>query len=476
MLTRDADTSLTEQLAQRYAQRIRDRLMPAGMRLPSVRDCAQRHGVSPSTVVAAYDLLLAQGLVEARRRRGFFVRGPRARPEDGPPQPRLPAPPGPALIDAAALMRGMFQPGPGGRPMPGSGVLPPEWLDAPFLGAALRRIASAPVLASLTHRYGEPAGDAHLRRTLAGQLADLDIVAEAGQIVTTVGATQALDIVARALLRPGDAVLVEEPGWAVELARLSHQGMQLLPVPRGVQGPDLDVIEQYCRQGHTPRLFVCVSVLHNPTGGTIAPAHAHRLLQLAQRHGFTIAEDDTYRHLEDTPATRLAALDQLAHTIYVSGFSKVLAPNWRIGYLAAAPALIDRLVEAKLLSTLTTPALLEQAIALCLEQGAIRRHARRLRERLDAARARSTRLALQHGMRLATPPHGLFGWVDTGVDSDRLAQALLDEGYMTAPGALFMTGRRPSTCMRINFATTQEPAFWRVLAGAVARVQHPRRR
>jgi DNA-binding transcriptional MocR family regulator len=151
----------------------------------------------------------------------------------------------------------------------------------------------------------------------------------------------------------------------------------------------------------------------------------------------------------------------------VSGFAKVLAPNWRVGFLAAPPDLVGRLLDTKLLATLTTPALLERALAHCIEQGQLRRHAERLRTRLDAARARSVKLALAAGCTFAAEPAGLFGWVDTGVDTDVLAQRMLDEGYLLAPGALFHAQRQPSTLMRINFSTTQDAAFWRIYARRV---------
>jgi DNA-binding transcriptional MocR family regulator len=125
------------------------------------------------------------------------------------------------------------------------------------------------------------------------------------------------------------------------------------------------------------------------------------------------------------------------------------------------------LLDTKLLTTLTTPSLLERALALCIEQGQLRRHAERIRLRLDAARNHSVKLAQGAGCRFVTEPAGLFGWVDTGEDTETLAQRLLDEGYLIAPGALFHAARAPSTLMRINFATTQEPAFWRVFSRLV---------
>lgn len=471
MLIKRSTQPLTEQLANRFALRIRDRLLAPGTRLPSVRQCAQQQGVSASTVVGAYDQLLAMGLVEARRNRGFYVREAMAAPwpntAASPTNPVRSADFAP--LNATALIRGMFQ-GMGDKPQPGSGVLPGAWLHNRFLTSALRRSVQQDAQHSESMQYGEPLGDAGLRQALSAQLAGLSIRAAPSQIITTLGATHALDIASRTLLRAGDYVMVEEPGWAVEFARLTALGMRILPVPRHAEGPDVDVMARYC-EAHQPKLFVSVSVLHNPTGFCLSPASAHRVLQLANQHQFFVLEDDSYSYFAPAHVPRLCALDGLQRTIYVSGFAKVLAPNWRVGYLAAPSALVERLLDTKLLGTLTTPALLERALAWCLEQGQIRRHAEHIRQRLEAARRRSAQLAQTHGFALAAPPAGLFGWLETGVDTDVLAQRMLDEGYLLAPGALFHANRAPSRLMRINFSTTQEPAFWEVLRRLCAEEQ-----
>jgi DNA-binding transcriptional MocR family regulator len=335
--------------------------------------------------------------------------------------------------------------------------------------AAVRKVTSTRALHEFSLQYGEPLGDSSLRRALSTKLGALNVPAAPEQIITSVGATHALDIVSRTLLRPGDPVMVEEPGWAVEFARLNALGMRLLPVPRRADGPDLEVMAQYCKL-HQPKLYVSVSVFHNPTSYCLSPGSAHRILQLANQHDFHIVEDDTYSHIAPPHATRLCALDGLQRTIYVGGFAKILAPNWRIGFMAAPAHLVEQLLDTKLLATLTTPALLERALAICIEQGQLRRHSERIRTRLDAARSRSVKLALNAGCRFAAEPAGLFGWVDTGVDTDALSQRMLDEGYLLAPGALFHAERKPSTLMRINFATTQDAAFWKKYAELVKRM------
>ena len=193
MLLKSSSQSLTEQLSGRFAQRIRDRLLAPGARLPSVRLCAQQQGVSPSTVVAAYDQLLAQGLVEARKNRGFFVRELAQRQEPSEPAPprdgREPArSPGPwatatgfatrpnAPIDAGTLIRGMFHKV-SPKPQPGMGVFPPEWLESTFMPAAVRKVTSTRSLQAFSLQYGEPMGDSSLRQALSKKLATLNVPA-----------------------------------------------------------------------------------------------------------------------------------------------------------------------------------------------------------------------------------------------------------------------------------------------------------
>jgi DNA-binding transcriptional MocR family regulator len=465
-LLRGALASLPEQLAQWLAAQIHSRALAAGARLPSVREAARRHGLSPSTVVAAYDQLQAQGLVEARAQRGYFVRESGARGETAQAAPlQRRAPP----QSAAAMVRSMFEHRGDKAASPGIGTIPADWLDLPLLHGALRRAIADDGSEHSSLRYGDPAGDARLRHALTHRLADLGIAAHAAQIVTTAGATAALDLVAQLLLSPGDSVLVDEPGWPVEFARLALMGVRCIPVPRVHDGPDRAAMRRLLaehRGPDKPRAFITVSVLHNPTGSSITLAAAHEVLKIAEAHELTIIEDDSYAWLASREAPRLCALDQLQRTVYVCGVSKILTPAWRVGFMAAAPALVERAIDRKLLTTLGAPGLAERALAIALEQGALRRHAERITQRLAAARTRTVRLAQEAGFAFATPPQGLFGWVDTGVDSERLAALLHGDGWLLSPGSLFHVTPRRSTLMRVNFAVAQEARLWRVLREA----------
>jgi DNA-binding transcriptional MocR family regulator len=223
MLMKTSTQSLTEQLSERFAERIRNRLLAPGARLPSVRQCAQQNGVSPSTVVAAYDQLLAQGLVEARKNRGFFVRenSRRGHAPPGPAHPdprkrtRWPTGAPPTGLRRAARARGSGRVarqrhGADPRHVPQDqrqaaarhGRVSAEWLESTFMPAAVRKVTNSRSLQDFSLQYGEPLGDAHLRRLLAKKLATLNVHTVPEHIITTVGATHALDIVSRTLLRP----------------------------------------------------------------------------------------------------------------------------------------------------------------------------------------------------------------------------------------------------------------------------------
>lgn len=454
---------LAERIALDWARRIEERLLLPGSRLPSVREGARQLQVSPSTVVAAYDRLQAQGLVEARHKRGFFVRERRpALPGTvarNAPRSTLPPP-----FDTFTLMRSLMDSREGVGPA--HGTLPTHWFDPALLRQAWRQVlATGPDRDALLLRYGLPEGDPELRERLAERLHDLGVAAGPAQVLTTVGATHALDLVAHTLAQPGDAVLVDEPGWPVEYARLTQAGLRLLPVPRGPEGPDLNRLAQLVLQ-HQPKLYVTVSVLHNPTGHSFNLQQAHEILRLTEASGCLIVEDDTYAPFAPPHQPRLSALDGLRRSVYVGGFSKLIGAGLRVGYLAGPLALVEKLAQRKLVQQLSSSPLNERALAHLLARGGLRRHAERVNEQLGLARSRCQKLAEQAGCLFSVPPAGLFGWVHTGVDSDLLAQALAAQGLRIAPERLFSPVRRGGPHMRVNFAASADARFWRAVEAA----------
>jgi DNA-binding transcriptional MocR family regulator len=458
-----AERSLADQLAGWMRLRIDEHALKPGTRLPSIRRFAQEKGVSRSTVVEAYDRLIAEGSVESRRGSGFYVRARRRLAVDKafrPTQPSAPQQP----IDVVWVLRSMLRQSPASD-HPGAGLLPPSWLDDELVAAAVRAVGRSAGAALLN--YGVPEGYLPLRQQLSQRLAQAEIGAASEQIVTTHGVTHGIDLVARHFIVPGDTVFVEDPAWFLMFGRFAAFGARVVGVPRGLDGPDTTVLANLLTR-YQPKLFVVGSVLHNPTGTSISAANAHRLLKLADEYRFTIVEDDVYGDLSPGRVLRLASLDQLRRVVYLGGFSKTLAANLRVGYVAASGELAAQLADLKMLTGLTTPELTERVVARILAEGQYRRHLERLRGKLDAARDRTARALEKMGAKLFTEPAaGIFLWADFGRDTNAIATEAAGHDILCAPGSLFSPTQLPSTWMRVSAATCLNPAAMKFLALAI---------
>jgi DNA-binding transcriptional MocR family regulator len=464
-LSRDSGEALVDQIVRSVAARIDERMLRPGARMPSIRQFAATHGVSPFTVVAGYDRLVAQGYLDSRRGAGFFVRE-RAQPQSAPGQhPPAPLPAGAPTLDVAWLIRSMFRQAPL-QLSPGAGVLPADWMDGPAIANALRSLSRQNSAGFIG--YGNPHGFLPLRQQLQRKLAELEIEAPPGQIVMTLGVTQALDLVAREFCRPGDTILVDDPAWFLMFGSFSAMGLNVVGVRRLADGPDLEQLAELAAL-HRPCLYVINSVLHNPTSTSLSAAKAFQVLRLAEQFGFTVVEDDIYADLHPGNATRLAALDGLRQVIYLGGFSKSMAPNLRVGFIAASAERAQRLADRKMLATLTTSDIGERVVYKILSEGHYRKHLDRVRGRLDAVRPKALRQLELLGLRAdPAPAAGMFVWVDAGCDTNVLAARAMQEDILLAPGSLFSPRQLPSTRMRLNVAALQDPATSRFLEGALA--------
>jgi DNA-binding transcriptional MocR family regulator len=463
LLSRDSGEPLADQIFRAVSARIDDKQLRVGSRMPSIRRFAADHGVSPFTVVASYDRLVAQGYLESRRGAGFFVR------ERAPLNTALRrAGQGAAAVEERALdvvwlIRHMFRQMPG-QPSSAAGVLPTAWLDGTGVANALRAVSRQN--SSVLLNYATPQGYAPLREQLQRKLAELEIAAAPDQFVTTLGVTQGLDLVAREFCRPGDTVFVDDPAWFLMFGSFAAMGLKVVGIRRQADGPDLAQLEALAAL-HQPRLYIINSVLHNPSSTSLSAAKAFQILRIAERHDITLVEDDIYCDLHPggaQPATRLAALDQLQRVIYLGGFSKSLAANLRVGFIAASSETVQRLADRKMLATLSTSDLGERVVYKILSEGVYRKHLDRIRARLDAVRPQVLRRAESLGMTLEpAPTAGMFAWADCGRDTNVLAARAMDEGLLLAPGSLFSPDQLPSTKLRLNVAALEDDEAWRGL-------------
>lgn len=469
-LSRESGEALAGQIVRSVAARIDDKILRTGARMPSIRQFAASHGVSAFTVVASYDKLVAMGYLESRRGAGFFVRERSplggAKVAEGERRPPRDAQ---RPLDVVWLIRNLFRQAPH-QLSPGSGVLPPDWLDGPAVANALRALSRQNSNSLLG--YGTPGGFLPLRQQLQLKLAELEIDAAPEQIVTTVGVTQAIDLVAREFCQPGDTVFVDDPGWFLMFGSFAAMGLKVVGIARQPDGPDIAQLASLAAQ-HKPRLYIINSVLHNPSSTSLSAAKAFQVLRLAEEYGISIVEDDIYCDLHPggagQPATRLASLDQLQRVIYLGGFSKSMAANLRVGFIATSREWAQRLTDRKMLATLTTSDLNERVVYKILSEGHYRKHLDRIRARLGTVRPSALRRIEELGMRMEQAPGaGLFVWVDTGRDTNVLASRAMTEGLLLAPGSLFSPSQLPSARMRLNIAALQEPAVWRFLERELA--------
>jgi len=295
------------------------------------------------------------------------------------------------------------------------------------------------------------------------------IAAGAANIVTTYGASQAFDLLARILFAPGDAVLVEDPGYFILFEQLRAHHVRLIPVPRHADGPDLEALEAACR-AHRPRAYFMQTLVHNPTGYSADPAHCHRILSLAEQYGFAIVEDDVYGDLYEGPVVRLAQIDGLRHVIYVDSYTKLIGPSVRVGYIAADAALVARLVERKVLSVLSGSTLLECVVSEVLDGGRYKRHVEQTRARLARMR-RDARAALESaGIRFeAAAGEGIFLWgrLPEAAAVDELVSRAWQRSILLARGSLFSPVQGCRQWLRFNAAHSNSPPLVEFLRDAL---------
>jgi DNA-binding transcriptional MocR family regulator len=394
--------SLTDQIVAGIRRQIDDRHLRPVTRLPSIRNCAETYKVSRFTVVEAYDRLVAMGYLQSRRGAGFYA-------ASGASAGTHPVPSDNHRRNEQLLwLIRQLRAGDGNTLPVGSGVLPNSWLNE----AGVRQSLNALVRKNGVHllEYGNPFGYLPLREHLVLMLAGLGISAHADQVLLTQGTSHALELVIRHLLKPGDAALVDDPGYYNLFGNLRLHGVQILAVPRSPDGPDIVALEELAAE-HRPKIFFTQSVMHNPTGSDISPHVAFRMLQAAERHGFTIVEDDIFSDLQARPTPRLATLDQLNRVIYARSFSKTLSGNLRVGFIACAQGVANELADIKMLASITTPQFTERLIYLMLIDGHYRKYLSRLHERLGEARRRVVRAFEHIGLELfAEPREGMFVW------------------------------------------------------------------
>lgn len=442
--------------------RIASRTYTPGARIPSVRAMAQAMQVSVSTVLEAYERLMAEGVLSSRPGSGYYVTGPVAPLALTELGPRLDREVDPLWISRQSLESSSE------ALKPGCGWLPASWMHEAGVRKALRIAARSDTL-QLTE-YASPLGHPPLRQFLSRRLAGSGIEVPLEQIMLTDSGTHAIDLICRFLLEPGDTVLVDDPCYFNFHALLKAHRVNIVGVPYTQNGPDIDAFGAALLK-HAPRLYMTNSGIHNPTGATLSPVTAHRLLKLADTSNLVIVEDDIFADFEHTPAPRLSAFDGLNRVIQIGSFSKTISASIRCGYIAARGEWIESLVDLKIATTFGAGRLAAGIIHQAITDSGYRKHVESVRLRLAEAMDRTVARLQAIGIKpWIIPQAGMYVWcqLPEGKDAATLARACLKEGVLLAPGNAFSQSMTAGDYLRFNVAQAEDARIYEVLKRALS--------
>lgn len=449
---------LVQQIVEQLSAAINQGGLPNGAKLPPIRELSELMNVGKSTVVDALDRLRAKGLVVSRQGSGHYIHRPSPSPQHAAapnlqPQDTLSRVRRAMLLDNGALR-------------PGCGFLPASWLPADELLKAVRSTLRATALRM--GEYGEVGGYLPLREALRVKLSTVGIEVPVAQIITTANTVQAIDLLMRLLIKPGDTVLLDDPCYFNMHTNLALHGAKVITIARDCDGLDLEAFEQLLI-AHRPVLYMTNSTLHNPTGHSFSAAQVYRLLELSHRYGVHILEDDLYGDIQQRRTPRLAA-SGLDNVSYVSGFSKTLTANSRVSYTALSPQLAARLINLKMACGGVTSELAEQITCTMLSNGSYTKHTRRTVDRLYESSSRVTKWLIEAGCSVSSVPgEGLFIWtrLPEGLHAETLARKGLENDLVLAPGTLLSKAADASSFLRFNVAHSDSPQvrerFFRLL-------------
>ena len=445
-------------LASSVVGRLRDDILsgslPTGSRLLSIRKAASEFGVSKNTIVEAYDRLVVSGLVAAKAGSGFVVVF--GGDTDNGSRPRHVA----EAVDIASLLNAQLSQSFDIRV--GDGRPPASWTEQSEIKRHMG--AYGRTLPADADAYGSALGFLPLRQQIALRLNAQDVQTREDNLLLTFGANHALDLIIRAMLSPGDTVLVDEPGYYPLFAKLTLAQVRMVGVRRMPDGPDIEDFTAKIAL-ERPKLFFTQSLGHNPTGGSTSISVAHAVLKVAAKFNLVIVEDDPFADLPTTANNRLATLDQLANVISVGTFSKTLSASLRSGFIAARSDRISALAELKMLTTVNSSGHVERLLHRLLADRHYDRHLKRLGQRTEAASNRVHASLLKAGHRIYSDAIGgyyVYLLLPEGVDDIELAREGAKESIFIAPGSVFCVDKNSPLAkgIRVNVSRAEDPKFY----------------
>ncbi len=455
------------QLRDRLERMIETGGLRSGERLLPTRGLALELGVNRATVEAAYAELESKGLIAGHVGRGTFV-APRATARALTPPPAMETDDGefpwqgffsdtvPPDDPLDALVRSTAEPGviSFAAAHPPSGVVP-----AGEFRRACDRVLRAHSNVAL--KPGPTGGYPPLQEMLAARLRRQGIAAEPEEITITNGCQQSLDLLAKAFLSPGQAVVIENPVYPGALLPFRQAGARVLALPVGADGADLAALENTL-EGQRVRLILVTPNFQNPTGASMSLENRRRLLRIAQRFQTPVVENDTYGALSFSGKTApsLKALDRRGSVIYLGSFSKAGFPGLRLGWCVAPPEATARLRRAKQATDLHTDQFVQAVMVEFARHHALDRAVDAVREacRVNAAHlAKEVARNFPGDVAWRVPQGGMSAWfrLPDGVNASAVLERARQHRVVFTPGAYFyFQAARPET-FRLSFGNVR---------------------
>ena len=308
-------------------------------------------------------------------------------------------------------------------------------------------------------QYGGTEGLPGLREQTAKYLSETaGVRCTAENILPVQGSSQAFDLLLKALINPGDVILVESPTFLGAIQAMRIYGAKLVDMPMDDDGVIIEEVERLVRQ-HKPKMMYIIPTFQNPTGRTLSLARRKALADMAARYGFIIAEDDPYRDLRYTGEAlpSISSFDEEGWVVYMSSFSKYISPGLRVGAAAVPDAkLLRKMVIGKQSADVHSPLLTQAIVQLYLERGLLSGHLERIcgeyREQMNAMLEGMKRMPA--GTKYTVPEGGLFVWAELpeGMDALALLNRAIERNVAFVPGTHFYPDGGHMNTFRLNFS------------------------
>ncbi|GAC1360708.1 MAG: PLP-dependent aminotransferase family protein [Ktedonobacteraceae bacterium] len=467
-LERTNGIPLYQQICKGLREAILSGELAEGMRLPTERAFAHELGINRTTVMNAYNELASEGLIEGHVGRGTHVRRSYSTDPEAPFESDVPSwlfglaegedavlgPDARVLSEIAAMGERKeiisFAAG-----TPALDMLPAELLNTIFSDSLLQARQSA-------LGYCPVEGLQSLRRGIAARMRSRGVAIDLQHVLILSGSTQGIGLISRFLLNPGDEVVVEVPTYLGAIHTFRALGARVIGVPMDNEGMRIDLLESILAR-RQPRFIYTSPTFHNPTGVVMSYERRRRLLLVAKRHQIPILEDDAYGEIffEGREQQPLKAMDKHEQVLYLSTYSKVLAPGLRVAWLVAPPTMIERLSLHKQVFDLNTNALGQWAVSEILQRGLMDEHVRTLRQHYQQKRDRMLQAIATHwpvGVRVNCPNGGFHLWCR--LPGDMRARTLLREAASEhvafVIGEPFHVDGGGHQYIRLSFASPEE--------------------